>query len=401
MPSSISCIHFISEVRFELGGVVQAVVDLCQALAARGDDITLVTCDDSDIPAEWRESEGNWPKVVCVESSGWSKAVGMKLLSKKGLKQFEALLSDAHLCHLHTPWELANFQLAPMLRRNNIPYVITAHGMLDDWSMQQKSFKKKLFLRLIGRSIFRKATTVHLTAEGEREQASKWVPIGDNAAVQCYALDLTAYSPPPGPGPAFDAFPLIDKEKTKLLFLSRLHPKKGVEILIKAGALLRDEGLPIQLLIVGPGDEQYLAELNALVDSLNMQQETFFLGMVRGTVKRSIFQAADIFVLPTHQENFGLAITEAMACGTPVVTTKGTDIWREIEQGGARIADHTPESFAEHLRPLCLDPELANQVGEQGNVFVRKWLDRSAVTRGYEELYRNTLEKAGVEVPSN
>ena len=388
-PGAISCIHFVTEVRLELGGVVQAVVDLCQAIAARGHNVTLVTCDATDVPTHWKDDPGNWPRVVEISNSILTK----RLVSRQGVQTFDDLLDGVHLAHLHTPWEPSNFQLARLLQKKGIPYIVTVHGLLDDWSMEQKSLKKRAFLSAGGRWLFEHATTVHLTAEAERDQASQWVPIDDRAAIQCYALDLTSYDPLPGPEPALQAYPCIDVEKKKLLFLSRLHPKKGVELLLEAGAILRDDGLPIQLLIAGPGDEPYVAELKALVSKLGLDDDTEFLGMVRGVEKRSLFQLSDVFVLPTHQENFGLVIAEAMACGTPVVTTRGTDIWREIERGGARIADISSESLADALRGLLSDDKSREQIGQQGLQFVRKWLDRNNVVSGYERIYHQTIEK--------
>jgi len=115
--------------------------------------------------------------------------------------------------------------------------------------------------------------------------------------------------------------------------------------------------------------------------------------MVRGIEKQSLYQLSDVFVLPTYQENFGLVIAEAMACGTPVVTTRGTDIWREIERGGARIADMNPESLATQMREFLTDNETRDRVGQQGLHFIRQWLDRNSVVSGYEQVYHDTVHK--------
>lgn len=389
MTEQLSCVHFVSEVRLELGGVVQAVVDLCQALSVRGHQITLVTTDPTDIPDHWSDPSGAWPQVVEIKPSALTK----RLISRGGLKQFGDLIHGVDLVHLHTPWDLSNFQLMPIVRKQSIPYIVTVHGMLDEWSMQQKSLKKKAFLSLGGRRLFEHATTVHLTAEAESEQTGRWVPIGDREAIQSWILDLSVYDPLPGPDPALKAFPVICPEKKKILFLSRLHPKKGIDLLLKAGAILLEEGLPIQLLIAGPGDDHYVEELKSLTRKLGIEKHTEFLGMVRGVEKRSVFQLSDVFVLPTYQENFGLVLAEAMACGTPVVTTRGTDIWKEIERAGGRIADMNPESLATQMKEFLTDKEVRDQVGQQGLKFVRKWLDRDNVVDGYERIYRETIQK--------
>ncbi len=389
MSAPVSCIHFVSEIRLELGGVVQAVVDLCQAISARGHKVILVTFDATDVPEHWTTSPGDWPQVVEIKPAWYSR----RFVSTKGLQEFSKLLDGVDLAHLHTPWEPSNLQIMRILRQAKIPYIVTVHGMLDEWSMQRKSLKKRTYLSLCGRKLFEHATTVHLTAESESEQASRWVPIGDREAVQCYALDLTSYDPLPGPDPAYKAYPVISPEMKKVLFLSRIHPKKGVEFLLEAGALLRKEGLPIQLLIAGPGEESYIKRLKSMASDLGIAEHTEFLGMVRGIEKRSLFQLSDVFVLPTYQENFGLVIAEAMACGTPVVTTRGTDIWREIERGGARIAEINGQSLADQIRDFVTDKKLRDEIGQKGLYFVRAWLDRDNVVQGYERIYRAAIEK--------
>lgn len=389
MSENFTCLHYVSEVRFELGGVVQAVVDLCEALSARGHSVTLVTCDATDVPQIWKDSDDVGPKVIEIKPSALTKL----RISSEGLQEVEKALHGIDLVHLHTPWDLGNVQLIPLLRKAKIPYIVTVHGMLDEWCMDRKSLKKQAYLWLMGRKLFEHATTVHLTAEAEFEQASRWVPINGRKAVQCYALDLSAYDPLPGPGPAMKAFPQIDPDRLKILFLSRLHPKKGVELLLESGAILKQRGKKIQLLIAGPGDPKYVQSLEDQMATLGLEAETEFLGMVHGVEKRSLFQLADAFVLPTYQENFGLVIAEAMACATPVVTTRGTDIWQEISEGGAKIAELNPESIADSLEELFADMDECRKIGERGYHFVREWLDRKNVTSGYEKMYFQTIDR--------
>ena len=388
-PSHFSCLHFVPEIRLELGGVVQVVVDLCQAIAARGHRVTLFTCDASDAPAHWRESSGDWPTVVELTSSKLTR----RLISRQGLRQFRETAQQVDVAHLHIPWRLTNLQLSRVLRDENIPYVFSVHGMLDDWSMRQHALKKRIYLTLAGRSLFRYATAVHFTAEAERDQAQQWITVGDRGVVQCCPLDFTSYDPLPGAGPALKAFPEIRPEKKKILFLSRLNPKKGVELLLGAAALLRSQRSDIQLLIAGPGDDSYLAQLRKLASQLGVSDIANFLGMVKGAEKLSLYQLSDVFVLPTHQENFGLVLPEALACGTPVVTTRGTDIWKELQEAGARIVDLTPEAISNAIAELLAEKDGGVQVGAHGREYVRRWLDPDHVFQGYEKIYREAIEK--------
>lgn len=348
----------------------------------------LATLDATDVPADWFQADRNVPQPVKLDASAWSSA----LLSKPSLKKFVQLSQEADLVHLHTPWDLANVQLASALRATEVPYMVTIHGMLDDYSMRLKPLKKRFYLALFEERLFQHAAAVHFTAEAERDQALPWIPGDYLPVIQACAMDLTPYDNLPGPELALKAFPEILPERKKILFLSRVHPKKGLELLLEAGRILRDRQTPIQLLIAGPGEEGYLSQLRALSQRCGLNGDTHFLGMVRGAEKLSLYQLADVFVLPTYQENFGLVLPEAMATGTPVVTTRGTDIWRELQQGGAKIVDFSPSSIADAIADLLSDETRRREIGRQGQTFVRQWLNVENVAAGYERMYRDAVQ---------
>jgi glycosyltransferase involved in cell wall biosynthesis len=140
-----------------------------------------------------------------------------------------------------------------------------------------------------------------------------------------------------------------------------------------------------------------MKKLRALADSLNLGDACRFLGMVTGAAKQSLYQAADVFALPTSQENFGLVYTESLACGTPIVATRGTDIWRDLERsGGAVIADPSPEAFADAIAELAADRKRRAEMGRRGRAFVFAWLNPDKVAAEFEALY---AEAAGAVEP--
>jgi glycosyltransferase involved in cell wall biosynthesis len=389
-PSSpFACVHFIEAIRSELGGVVSAVVDVCQAVASRGHRIIVATCDGADAPAQWRSAAAGSPQLVELPPSPLTG----KLIGAAGVARFAQLLNEVDVAHLHTPWSLGNYQLSKTLRSAQIPYVVSVHGMLDHYSMQKKSLKKHAFLRLGGWRLFRDATAVHFTAEEERTQALHYIPGADRAVVEPCLVDLSPYDRLPGPELALQTFPQLSAEGPRLLFLSRVHPKKGVDLLIRAAAALRGAFPELQVFIAGPGDDGYLDELRALATELGIGASTHFLGMVRGETKLSLYQAADVFVLPTHQENFGIVLPEAMACGLPVVTTRGTDIWRELQQGGVSIVDANPSEIAAGVAEILRNPAKAAAMSVQGAAFVRQWLDADRLAARYETLYRDAIAR--------
>jgi glycosyltransferase involved in cell wall biosynthesis len=387
--AQLSVAHFFPRIRREEGGVVQVVLDLCQFMASAGHRVILSTCDATDIPAEWKSPQHN-PSITQLAKS---KFIGSRL-SREGVHQFGQLLEGVDVVHFHTPWELSNLQLAAVVRKKKLPYIVSVHGMLDDYCMRQKGLKKRAFLAIGGRAFFAKATTVHFTAEAEKKQACPWIPGDYLPVVQACALDLEPYQSLPGPELALAAFPQLATPKQKILFLSRLHPKKGVELLLEAGGILRAQNRNFELIIAGPGEADYVQRLKKLATQLGLQDSTHFLGMVRGEIKLSLYELADVFVLPTHQENFGLVLPEALACGTPVVTTRGTDIWRELAEAGAKIVENRPAELARAIAELLDDDQLRARLGAQGRHYVQNWLAQDKVLAGYEQMYRDTIRRA-------
>lgn len=383
------CAHYLSRVRLADGGVVNMALNLCSALAAGGNDIKLITADSTDVPAAWRECAGGVPNVVTltqrVRFGRWSKA--FRAEAHRSLEGVQVL-------HLHTPWDPVNVAFAKLAQDRSIPYVLTAHGMLDDWSMAQRRLKKQFYLALIGRQLLHDAAFVHCTGEVEAQESIRRFPQGRTAVVPLL-IDIDAFKHLPGPEPARRAFPAVAHRGPKVLFLSRLVRGKGVELLIDAIALLRDRNVPASLLIAGTGDPAYRAALETQTVDRRLQDRVTFLGMVGGVEKISLYQAVDLFALASEHENFGLVIPEAMAAGTPVITTRGVGIWPELQRAGAQIVEPTAIAIAATMESLLGDPQRRRALGEQGRQWVMEALSRENLTREYESLYHRAIQTDG------
>lgn len=371
-------LHYKPTIRLEEGGVVRAVLDLCAEMARAGHEVTLATGDATDVPADWKAGEPGCPSVLTVPLRG----------NPARSTALQRALTDVDVVHLHAVWQPDNIMLARACRKAGTPYVVSVHGMLDDWTIGQKHVKKRLFLALGGTRYLARAAIVHTTAEAERDQARKWIG-GAPAEVVPLIFDLTDFAALPGSGPAVAKFPQIDRDVPRLLFLSRVHEKKGVDRLLRAAAILRDRGRPFQLLIAGTGDEPYVSRVRALREQLELQNHAEFLGFVSGIEKISLYQASTLFVLPTSQENFGFVYFEALASGCPVVTTKGTDTWPEIEQsGGGVIAGGEPEPFADAIAKLLAEGETAiAERGRRAREWTLDYFQPERIVAAYEALY--------------
>jgi glycosyltransferase involved in cell wall biosynthesis len=379
----VNILHLLSDIDLEHGGVVRAVIDLARQSAAAGHSVIVASWHAPDAPAAWRQAGAEpSPRLLLLDAP-----VGVGRLTPSAQASLSQAIGRADVVHLHTPWEPVNRLVARLCRETRRPYVLTLHGMLDDWCMSQKALKKRLYLSLLGgRALLEGAAAVHCTAQAELDQSGKWFPRG-RGVVAPLVFDLEPYRTLPGPGLARSAFG-IGPERPVVLFLSRLHVKKGVHLLIKAAALLRERGMDVQTLIAGVGDETYTAGLHGQIGALGLADRVRLLGMVRGVEKVSLFQAADVFALPTSQENFGFVLPEALACGTPALTTRGVDIWPELEgSGSTRIVDQTAEAFAGAIEGLMADADLRRRMGDSGRAWVLRELEPAAVQRRYDAMY--------------
>jgi glycosyltransferase involved in cell wall biosynthesis len=366
------------------------VLDWCTVLAARGHSVTLATFDSPDVPPDWNGESGK-PNVLWLPPA----RIPNGLVGPESVSNWQGFLAGSKdpVVHLHCPWTASNSQMSRAARKLGVPYLVSTHGMLNDWSMTQRGFKKRFFLWTIGRGYMGRAARLHYTATAERDQAQKWTP-GPKAVVLPYLVDLSPFKTLPGPELARNAFAAIKNDKPKILFLSRLHEKKGVDILIDAADVMKRAGRSFQLLIAGPEDSEYATQLHQQVERLGLADSATFLGMVVGAEKISLYQAADVFVLPTLQENFGLVLIEALAAGTPVVTTRGTDIWQEIASAGQAVVENTREKMAEAIGKLLDDPAQAKALGNSGRAWALERFDTDNLAAEYEGLYAEIIEES-------
>lgn len=386
--------HFLTRFNLADGGVVRAVLDMCALLAARGHEVTVLTCDATDVPDSWKSGGEGVPAVRLVDAPRLPGG----FFARAQLGAIEPLVGRSDVVHLHACWTTANNQLGRMCRRAGTPYVLSVHGMLDDWCMAQKTPKKKIYLALGGRKTLEEAALVHCTAGAELEQSGKWYPRGTGVVVPLI-FDLEPYRDLPGPGLADAAFGGsgtgdIDDDLPVVLFLSRIHMKKGVDVLVRMAGELKSRGVACRTLIAGTGDGPYEREIRGLISELGLSDEVRLLGLVTGETKVSLYERADVFALPTSQENFGFVFPESLACRTPVVTTRGVDIWPELaESGGAVISERTAGDFADAVAGLLADADRRGVMGESGRAWVLEYLNPDAIAARFEGMYADAAGK--------
>lgn len=308
------------------GGPVEYVIRSSFALMQRGHDVEIVCLDPPD--ATWLQQSG--PKIHALGpgSRGYGYTPRFTHWLQNRHRGFDAAI-------IHGLWLYNSLGAWRVLRGSRIPYYVFPHGMLDPWfnrTYPLKHLKKLLYWPWAERRVLGDAAAVLFTSEEERRLARKSFPFYRcREKVVKYGIALPDVDLALAREDFLGRFPEL-RGKELLLFLGRLHQKKGCDLLIQAFAAGHDSSM--HLVMAGPcGSEAYLSRLKELAAKTGAP--ITFTGMLSGTLKWGALSAADVFVLPSHQENFGIAVVEALACATPVLISNQINIWREIESDNA------------------------------------------------------------------
>jgi len=385
--------HYILRYWFADGGPIRAITDLSNACAAQGHELTLLTTDDFQAPEEWKKNSKETfnpttPRIRLLPKP----SLPLGLFDGAAMKQARLALEACDVLHLHGVWVPSALQLANLAQKMRKPYVLSVRGMLDDWSMAQQALKKKVYLSIGAKRMLERAAWVHCTAEFELEQAKKWFPKGRGMVIP-NLMELKSFTAMPGPELARQKFPQLQNGLPSVLFLSRIHVKKGIELLIEASARLRATGLDHNVMIAGDGDAAYVESLKKHAASLNMADRVAFLGMVTGKDKLSLFEACRLFVLPTYQENFGFVFYESLGAGVPLITTPDVDTWPELKaSGGALIVERSVDKYVTAMREMLSDPDRCKRMGQAAKAWLFENMDPLKLAKRYEEMYQSAVK---------
>ncbi|MGN1359825.1 MAG: glycosyltransferase, partial [Kiritimatiellia bacterium] len=295
-------------------------------------------------------------------------------------KELRDLVPD--IVHLHGIWDRRLHYVAQMCRRCHIPYVIAPRGMLEPWSLKQKWLKKRIARFLYQDQDLRCAAALHATAESEAEQFKK-LGFANRVIVSPNGVNV--------PTRHFAAKDETDAKR--VLFVSRMHPKKGVLELVEAWGRVRPSNWFCELVYTtnGPEELTYETLVKRRVQELGLSGSFIFTGALDDEAKWTAYSRADIFVLPTYSENFGIVVAEALWAGLPVIATRGTP-WHELEERKCGWwIDIGVEPLAAALKEaMSLDDATRRDMGARGRKLVEEKYTWPAVVKamvkGYEEI---------------
>lgn len=295
-----------------------------------------------------------YPAVRIIPRLGVSPAM------RRGLAS-----AGADILHNNGVWMMPNAYAGRVAWERRVPLVLSPHGMFSEWAMAFSRGRKQVAWWCLGQRHAVNATTCfHATSEIEARDVRR-LGFLQPIAVIPNGVDL------PEPGAARE--PADQRGRHKMLFLSRLHPKKGVPILLRAWQRIEDQHPDWELVIAGPDEAGHLSEVRALASELGLET-VVFVGPAYNSAKDALYRSADVFVLPTRSENFGMAVGEALAYGLPVITTTGAP-WQELNDRACGWCIELSEgNLVEALRAAMNLPEhLRKQMGDRG----RRWMEES------------------------
>lgn len=316
-----------------LGGPIESIKQSSIALLRRGHEVEIISLDAPD---------DSWVRDSAIPVHALGPGLGSYGYASRFSDWIKERRSNYDAVIVHGIWQYSSFGVWRALAGTKTPYFIFPHGMLDPWFKRTYPLKhiKKLFYWPWGEyRVLRDAAAVLFTSDEERRLAresfgryqcnEKVVNYGTAAPTD---LELARER-------FFETFPQLRQQRF-FLFLGRLHEKKGCDLLIEAFVELQNSADTARhLVMAGPcSDEAYLRRLQQI--AARAGDSITFPGMLTGEIKRGALSAADAFVLPSHQENFGIAVAEALACGTPVLISNKINIWREIEADGAGYVEN-------------------------------------------------------------
>lgn len=327
-------LHVISSINPKGGGPIEGIRQLHRPMMHAGATVDVVCCDAPDAP--WLANTG-LTKVFALGPARFGYAYCPNLLPwlRANAAQYDAVIVNGL-------WQYTGFAVWRALAGSKTPYFVFTHGMLDPWfkhTYPLKHLKKWLYWPWAEYRVLRDARRVIFTCEDEKLLAreSFWLYKANE--------EVTSYGTSSPPVEAdvlkeifLSAYPAL-RGKRLALFLSRIQAKKGCDLLIEAFAKVASTDSSLHLVMAGPDQEGWGDELQAQAVRLGIADRITWPGMLRGDMKWGAYYAAEVFCLSSHQENFGIVVAEALACGKPVLISNKVNIWREIEADKAGFVD--------------------------------------------------------------
>lgn len=377
---------FLTNIDQTKGGPSRSVPMFVRGLALEGVDITLMVIKSDDM--NLHALDGTNAKMHLLPSN----------YKKKDLEIFLEK-ENFDLIHGQCIWEPLFHQMRVLADKYKIPFILTPRGTLEPWSLQQSKWKKKIARWLYQDYDLKRCACIYATAEMEAQHIRE---LGFKNPI-CIIPN----------GIETDGYPCRKDEsliKKQVLFLSRVHPKKGIEVLIDAFSRVHPDFPNWNVVVVGNGEDSYRQALKNRVAELGLNNYVEILSPVFGEAKVRLYQESTVFCLPSYSENFGMVIAEAMSCGVPAITTNGTP-WQllngNVSTMGASLdmlgknkrtgwcIELSVGNLEKTLREaMTMSPDELYEMGQRGSILVNANFNYRMVAKKNIALYEWIINKA-------
>lgn len=360
-------IHVVSSLDPAAGGPPTVVSRLASAQATLGHNVTIISHQSPVSEAQVASSLQTIPGIERVAREQLPPESGFSL-SASGIKLLTKLLGEAEFIHLHGVWEPILRAAAKIASSTGIPYAVAPHGMLYPWSLHKKWLKKQIAMALGYRRMLNRAAFLHALNADEKEaiELLKLQPRIEILHNGIFPGEIEALPPR---GEFYAAHPEL-AGKPYILFLSRLHPGKGLHYLADAMAILTKDSVDVRLVVAGP-DFGAKAAFEQQVQRLGIADRVHVVGPIYGSAKTTAMVDATCFCLPSEHETFSMAITEAMGCGLAVVISENCHFSEVAEVGAGRMVKLDAKELAEALRHAITNPDTREKMGAAGRALVK------------------------------
>ncbi|MBD3379243.1 MAG: glycosyltransferase [Candidatus Omnitrophica bacterium] len=373
-------LHVISSLDKKYGGPSKALVEMVLAQKRAG------ICPE--IAAT--RFPGENPEVPeRVKTRFFERCLGEYKYSPGMRKWLEEHIKKYDIVHIHSVFVYSTMLAARLAEKEKIPYIVRTIGQLYEWSLRNKSYLlKKIYLELIEKRTLEKAAMLHFTTEDERDNL-----IVKLKRKQGYVLPLgVRIGGVMARREAYARFPGFEDKKI-LLFISRIHPKKGLETVIPVINGIFRKYPDWILVIAGEGRESYVNELKEKIDSLHTGKHVHFTGYVFGKEKEALLSLADIYILPSYTENFGVAVAEALAYGKPVCISKNVGIASDIKKYNAgKVFELREDSISESLGELMCSERKRTKMGANALRLAGEKYDWDTITQKQIKIYEKIIK---------
>lgn len=376
------------------GGLRVGVLGICKGLIKRGHQVTLVTTNADgkgvfDVPLGVPTLlEGVEVYFFSTQLLLFGNAISISLA-----RALKLLVRHADIVLIHSLYQFISTVAAHYCRRYSVPYVLRPHGSLDPFLVYRRRWILKwCYLRLFEERNFRFAATVQYSSKMEEAMTGRFLTSQINSLIIPEGIDLKDFATLPSRGTFRARYPEM-ANKTLILFLGRFHQKKGLELLINAFALVANRCPIAHLVLAGSGDQDYIKHITQSLNDIGLDIRSTITGQLNDDEKLAALADADLFALPSHGENFGLAVVEAMACGLPVLISDKVGIWQDVAKFEAGIVTQCDSSkIADAMEKLVNDPGLRIKLGLNGKKLVEAQFNIDRMAERMEIEYQSLCD---------